>query len=129
MLVNNREGFLDALQKWEVIDELQFIDHSAVEGNSANLILLLQKTGRVIHKFQMPELTKALDYNPNFMSGLDVAHYYFKKLGAHSLFQMTDEGDFIAVRYIVGLNPALYTKELYIMSKIAYSIRNTQKAN
>ena len=127
--LHDRDVFLRELRQWEEINELHFIEYSAIEGNSSNLNLLFQKTGRVIHKFQIQELMKALEYNPNFVSGFEVAQYYFKKMDCNSLFQLSDKGDFLAIEYMKGLNPALYTNELSIMSKIVFSVSNAQSNN
>lgn len=127
--LNDKDIFLRELRQWEEISELHYVEHLNIEGNSSNLNLLFQKTGRVIHKFQIPELMKALAYNPNFISGIEVAQYYFKKMGCNSLFQVADKGDFLAIKYMKGLNPALYSNELSIMSKIIFSVSNAQSNN
>ena len=80
-----------------------------------------------MHKYRLNELSKALSYNPNFVSGIGVAGYYFKKYESDSLFQLSDKGDFIAVQYLDGLNPALYAAEFTIMSKIVFTISGTSK--
>ena len=127
--INDKSIFIEELRAWDEISDLHIIDNSKIEGNVQHLNLLFQKTGRVIHKYQIAELSKVLDYNANFLSGLDIAKYYLKKMDCNSLFQLNDKGDFLAIKYISGLNPALYSNELSMMSKIVFSISNIQKAN
>ena len=87
MPINDREKFLNELRQWEEITELHFIYHSTIEGNILSLNLLFQKTGRVIHKYMVLQLTKALEYDSRYVAGIEVAKFYFKKLDCHSLFQ------------------------------------------
>lgn len=129
LTLHNRDKLLEELRKWEEIQELHLVEHSQVEGISFNLNLLFQKTGRVIHKFQLSEFEKALAYNPNFISGIEIAHYYFKKFECQSIIQLSEQGDFVTMKYMPGLNPALYTNDISIMSKIIYSVVSGQKNN
>jgi len=75
----------------------------------------------VRHKFQMETLSKAMAYDSELLSGLDIARFYLKKFNSDSLIQLSEQGDFLSVKYSAGLNPALYTNEISIMSKILFS--------
>lgn len=125
MPLTNKSKFLDELKDWKEIKAVYLVDKDSLEGNAAILCLLFQKNNRVVHKFQLKELFKTLSYNETFLSGIEIARFHLKKYECHSLFQLTDNGDFIAIRYMEGLNPALYTNELAIMSKIVYSVSTT----
>lgn len=125
--IHNKIAFITELEKWDEIENVRCIELSDIEGNSDHLKLLFHKTGRVVHKAQTTELEKALKYNPNFISGLEIACFYLKKFDADSLFQLSDKGDFIAVKYITGLNPLLYASELSIMSKMIFSVYSSNK--
>ncbi len=125
--IHNKIAFIKELEKWDEIENVQCIEHSDIEGNSAHLKLLFHKTGRVVHKAQTTELEKVLKYNSNFISGLEIACFYLKKFDADSLFQLSDKGDFIAVKYITGLNPLLYASELSIMSKVIFLVYSSNK--
>jgi hypothetical protein len=122
----NKEILYAQLRSWPEVEGIHPITSAEIEGNAQDLNLLFQKTGHVIHKFQMSGLEKVLAYNPAFISGTEIANYYFRKLDCQSLFQISDSGDFIGVRYSLGINPSLHTNELSIMSKIVFSIFNSE---
>jgi hypothetical protein len=124
--LHDKEQFLAALRQWEEIEGLHYIDHRQVEGNFSALAVLFNKTNRAIHKYQMPVLAKTIGLS--FIEGIEIAQFYFKKFDCHSLFQISEAGDFIVVKYMKGLNPALYENELSIMTKIVFSASNGSKS-
>ncbi|MEO8146938.1 MAG: hypothetical protein ABI723_04835, partial [Bacteroidia bacterium] len=125
--LNDRLKFLEELRQWEEVKSLNYIEGSQAEGDIVNLNLLFNKAGRVIHKYQVNELSKALARNPDLISGIETVKFYLKKFESDSLFQLSDKGDLVAVKYISGLNPALYANEFSIMSKIVFTVTSAGK--
>lgn len=119
--LHNKEQFLEELRQWEEINALHFVEHATIEGNVSGLNSLFSKAGRVIHKNQVSALITTLAFSPSIISGIEVAQFYFKKFDCQSLFQISEAGDFIAIKYMKGLNPALYANELSLMTKIVFS--------
>lgn len=119
--LHNKEQFLMELRQWEEINALHFVDHTTIEGNVSGLNSLFNETGRVIHKNQVSALITTQAADPRVASGIEVAQFYFKKFDCQSLFQITEAGDFIAIKYMRGLNPVLYANELSLMTKIVFS--------
>ena len=125
--IHDRIKFLEELRQWHEIKSLNYIEASQVEGDVANLNLIFHKTGSVIHKFQINEVSKVLALNPEFASGIEVAKFYLKKFESDSLFQLSENGEYLAVKYVPGLNPALYANEISAMSKIVFTMSSTNK--
>jgi len=121
MPLNDMESLFDALRKWREVEHLHFIGHHEAEGNIHDLNMLFLKTKRIVHGYQVAGLMKALAYHPGLISGIEMAQYYLRKLDCDSLFQVSESGDFIGIKYIEGLNPALFSNELILMSKIIFS--------
>lgn len=124
---NNRRKLLYELKAWEEIKDINLVHHSKIEGNISNLNLLFDKTDRVIHKNLLQILNRSLEYDEDTKSGIDTIAYYFKKLDCDLIFQISDKGDFIAIKFILGLNPVLYSNVISIMAKIVYTINNSSK--
>ena len=125
--LHDKEQFLVELRKWEEICELHLVKHESIEGNLSDLSSLFVKVGRSIHKYQIATLDKALAFNPNLRSGIEVSRFYFKKFDCHSLFQISENGDFLAIKYMKGLNPALFSNEISMMTKIVFSVSGNSK--
>ena len=125
--IHDKMKFLEELSQWHEIKSLNYIDESKIEGDVANFNLLFYRTDRVIHKFQINELSKVFALSSDFVSGIEVAKFYLKKFDSDSLFQLSDRGDFLAIKYIPGLNPSLYANEISVMSKIVFTMTGANK--
>ncbi len=123
----DRSRFLSALSEWDEVEKLHIVQHESIEGEVNKLDLLFERVGYVVHKYQIQELNKVLGNNSDYKTGIEVAEFYFKKFQCSSLFQLSYKGDLMTLKYIDGLNPALFSDEISLMSKIMSSISNKEK--
>lgn len=125
--LHDQDRLFSELRKWDEISELHLIHHQASEGETEILNSLFLKLGRAIHKYQINSLYKVFSIDSLNLSGIEVARFYLKKFDCQSLLQISDNGDFIALKYANGINPALYANEISLMTKIVYLASNNPK--
>ena len=122
--LKNTPQLLEILRGWQEIKHVDWVKKDEIEGDLLDLLTVFKKAGPVTHKFQIEDMERVSAYQPKYLNGIEIAKYYLKKFECASLFLVNDKGDFIAMQYATGINPALYQNELAIMSKIVYATRN-----
>ena len=125
--LQDRSRFLSTLGEWDEVEKLHIVQHEQIEGEVDKLDLFFERVGYVVHKYQIQELNKVLGNNSDYKTGIEVAEFYFKKFQCNSLFQLSHKGDLMTLKYIDGLNPALFANEISLMSKIVSSISSKEK--